>query len=326
MSAHQTTSEGGHPAAELLHELLSVRPAYRRRWEAEAVQATTAAVNQAAVARVLAAHQRHSVRVAPGQSRGRPLKDVVSRALSGRVLSEATLTLFIDAFGMSADDAARLRQLRQLRPLAPVPDDSRTPRPTTPRRRSAPSARYRTVTLQASHELGPDGTPRATMTVHVVRAVDHLARYRYILEPGVRRLEVVRGGVAALPYPVLNRTAVDIVLDHPLLPGETGSVQYLARYAPGTARPPVFRRGARGRLENVEVEVRFHPLHLPERVWWAIWPGLAGPPAPRGDVDDGPVIRHPRTEEVDVGPDGAVRRFVPLVQDEAVGFRWRFPA
>jgi hypothetical protein len=167
--------------------------------------------------------------------------------------------------------------------------------------------------------------------VHVVRAVDHLARYQYVLEQGVRRLEVIRGGLAAPPYPVHSRTAVDIVLDRPLLPGEIGSVEYLARYAPGTARPPVFRRGARGRLENVEVEVRFHPLRLPERVWWAIWPGSTGAPAQGGGegidvVEDSPISRHPRTEEVDVGPDGAVRRFVPLVRDEAVGFRWRFPA
>jgi hypothetical protein len=158
--------------------------------------------------------------------------------------------------------------------------------------------------------------------------VDHLARYRYILEQGVRRLEVIRGGVAAPPYPWHSRTAVDIILDRPLLPGETDSVQYLARYAPGTAMPPVFRRGARGRLENVEVEVRFHPLRLPERVWWAIWPGPAGPPGPRGGVGEGPVSvsTRPRTEEVDVDPDGVVRRFVPVVEDEAVGFRWRFPA
>ena len=91
---------GPQAAAAYLRELLLRPGRYRRKWEQYAERSRLGQVNQLAVAEVLAhylwAHPRTpgDVDVLPRQ-----LKDTASRALSGKLLSKATLTLFMDAFG-----------------------------------------------------------------------------------------------------------------------------------------------------------------------------------------------------------------------------------
>ena len=97
------TPNGVQAAAAYLRELLLRPGRYRRRWEQYAERSRLGQVNQLAVAEVLAhylwEHPRAQgdVDVLPRQ-----LKDTASRALSGKLLSKATLTLFTDAFGFDA--------------------------------------------------------------------------------------------------------------------------------------------------------------------------------------------------------------------------------
>jgi hypothetical protein len=75
----------------------------------------------------------------------------------------------------------------------------------------------------------------------------------------------------------------------------------------------------RGRSENLDIAVTFHPARLPARVHWAVWhdqqdssqhdPGPAD--AEPADAEPAPLDRRHRA-----------RRFVPFVEDAAVGFRW----
>lgn len=337
MSARQRTSRNSRAAARRLSELLSARPAYRQQWERHAIQPTGNGVHQAAVARVLAAHLQATGQASGKRARARRLKDLVSRALSGQVLSGRTTALFIAAFGMTPSDADDLWSLLGERPANPV-----TPRPcdaSRPSRRKgsaelpreslsgvAPAAGqsvtdttpprtglFRTVAFTAAQTLGPDGLPRVARTLHVLRAEGALAGYRCLLDPGVHRVDMVRGGTAGHPYPTPRRTAVDLTFHQPLQAGETGTLEYVSRYRPGVAVPPRFRRGSRERMDNVTIQVRFHPLRLPDRVWWAIWPEEVPAPAVQ-------------EEPVELDPDGTAHGFVESVERRLVGFRWRFPA
>jgi hypothetical protein len=95
--------------AKYLVTLLGEARPYRARWQAKAERSSAASVHQGAVARVLAAYLWDSGQ-APDTDQDLPrrLKDTVSRALRGKVLAPVTLGWFIEAFAMSAVDAARL--------------------------------------------------------------------------------------------------------------------------------------------------------------------------------------------------------------------------
>jgi len=97
------TPTGAQAAAAYLREMLLRPGRYRRKWEQYAERSRLGQVNQLAVAEVLAhylwEHPRgeSDIDVLPRQ-----LKDTASRGLSGKLLSKATLTLFMDAFGFGA--------------------------------------------------------------------------------------------------------------------------------------------------------------------------------------------------------------------------------
>src|SRR5450755_1729202 len=89
-------------AASYLRQLLLRQGSYRRLWEQHVVRERPGEINQLAVAEVLAEHlwsyPRH---VGDADVMPRQLKDSVSRALSGRLLSRPLLALFIDSFAIS---------------------------------------------------------------------------------------------------------------------------------------------------------------------------------------------------------------------------------
>ncbi len=282
----------------------------------------------------------------------RRLKDLVGRALGGVVLSPQTLALFVEAFAMTASDAEELSALlaardssgsRGPRPGAgpgPGPGPGEVPPPVGSRDRAGaarrtptgawnrppgsdglpaghlpgPGAvgRYRTLALREVHSLGPDGRSVLHRTVHLIRAVDPLAGYPYLLDVGGLRLDVLRGGRAGPRRHLGGRLAVDVEFHHPLYPGEAGSFEYVCHFDPAAAVVRRFRRGTSSRLENVELEVRFDPAYLPERIWWAVWP-------------DPHTERPLRQERVYPDLDGSVRRFVEVLERRVVGFRWRYP-
>jgi len=103
---------GAQAAASYLRELLLRPGRYRRRWEQYAERSRLGQVNQLAVAEVLAHYlwehprARGDVDILPRQ-----LKDTASRALSGKLLSKATLALFMEAFGLGTPERDQLLKL-----------------------------------------------------------------------------------------------------------------------------------------------------------------------------------------------------------------------
>src|ERR1700683_1523105 len=99
-------------AAEHLHELLLRPGRLRRTWERYAERTRQGQVNQLAVAEVLARYLwQHPRRRGDDDLLPRQLKDMAGRALSGRVLSRATLELFIDAFALPDAEQDQLWRL-----------------------------------------------------------------------------------------------------------------------------------------------------------------------------------------------------------------------
>lgn len=92
-------SEDLHAASSYLYELL-VRPGkYRKLWELRVDRPGSRPVNEAAVARVLAEYLWEvGERSDTDTELLRRLRDRVSRALAGSVLSAETLRWFVEAF------------------------------------------------------------------------------------------------------------------------------------------------------------------------------------------------------------------------------------
>src|ERR1700730_12771229 len=92
---------GVQAAASYLRELLLRPGRYRRKWEQYAERSRAGQVNQLAVAEVLAHYLREQPRPeGEFDLLPRQLKDTAARSLSGKLLSKATLLLFMDAFAL----------------------------------------------------------------------------------------------------------------------------------------------------------------------------------------------------------------------------------
>src|ERR1700753_1524499 len=117
-------------ASESLRELL-LRPGRpRRTWEQYAERTRPGQVNQLAVAEVLARHLWwHPRRQRDGDLLPRQLKDTAARALSGRLLSRATLELFIDAFALPDAEQDQLWRLWEGSPRVRMLTGTRAVRP-----------------------------------------------------------------------------------------------------------------------------------------------------------------------------------------------------
>ena len=103
---------GAHAAAAYLRELLLRPGRYRHKWEQYAERSRAGQVNQLAVAGALAHYLwEHPRAEGDTEARARQLKDTASRALSGKLLSKATLLLFMDAFGFSGYEREQLSKL-----------------------------------------------------------------------------------------------------------------------------------------------------------------------------------------------------------------------
>ena len=115
--AHVTPGDSASPtgpqaAAAYMRELLLRPGRYRRKWEQYAERSRLGQVNQLAVAEVLAHYLwEHPRATGDTDVLPRQLKDTSSRALSGRLLSKATLTLFTEAFGFGPLEREQLLKL-----------------------------------------------------------------------------------------------------------------------------------------------------------------------------------------------------------------------
>jgi hypothetical protein len=293
-----------------LRELL-LRPPYRRRWEQFTERHSPGEINQLAVAQVLAEHLwDYPRRDIDTTITARQLRHTVARAFSGTVLSRPTVSLFVEAFSFSQNDAERIWRLwegsAKVRVLV-------GPRALPPRAAAAVGpTRHTTLALHEHHQIGADGLPLAHRTLQVIEAkVDGLDRYPYRFDTDSLTVEVGHGckGLVGPLYEVMQGLyAVDIALSGPLSVGEQTTIEYRTHFHYTVAPKPEFRRGAQSRIESVDIAVQFHQDKLPKRIWWSVWDGI------EGDVQV--------SEEASLDAGLAVQRYLGAIQNTVVGFRW----
>jgi hypothetical protein len=316
-------SAGRRAAAGYLRELLAQQGRYRRRWEQHAARSRPGEVTQLAVADVIARHLWSHPRVAGDEDViARQLKDTVSRALSGSLLSRPTLAMFIDAFGISGTHADRLWQLWEGSGRISVLSGHRAmaPKTETDLRTALGPHRHHTVSLHDHVEVGADGRIARTRTLQVIEAIaDGLDRIPYIYDTNALTLEVGHGcgEISGELYQISEGVyATTILLARELSAGETISLEYVTSYTyPGDLDDPherEFRRGVMRRLENLDLRVAFQPDMLPARIWWAVWDGV------NGDIVE--------REQVPLGSQYEVHRYLRSIEKTVVGFRWSWQA
>jgi hypothetical protein len=302
---------GVQAASAYIRELLLRPGRYRRTWEQYAERSRAGQVNQLAVAEVLARHLGQRPRAAGDAGvQPRQLKDTAARALSGRLLSKATLALFMDAFALGALEREQLVKLRegsaQVRVLSgprAIGDDMAG---VLGRRQ------VKTLSLHDHHYLGPDGWPARHRNIHVIEAIDDdVDRIPYRADTNALTIEAGQGfsGLAGPVYqPVAELYAVDMLLARPLRAGETATLEYAASFHYSAPPPPEFRRVVQAFVENLDIRVQFHPDRVPGTIVWAVWDGL-----------DGPIVER---EPVALDSQLAVHRYLRLAEQTAVGFHW----
>lgn len=299
-------------AARFLLDLLESAK-YAPLWRRHVARHRGGRVHQGAVARVLAEYLWEAGLAADSDTAlPRRLKDTVSRALSGRSLPTRVIDLFVQAFRIHPVEAAQLWALWAGSPpgrlvlLSPPDRDAERADP------GATAATYQTISLHEIHDIGPDGLPASHRTIQVIRALTRVEAYEYCFDTACAVVEVIRGGTAgpvrATATPGIH--ASRITLSRPVEAGATASFEYRTFFSYREVPPKEFRRGTRQSLDNVDLLLRFHRDALPTRIWWGVWDGL--------------VARAPSyQEEVKLGPDHSVHRFVDHIEGAVVGFHWR---
>lgn len=283
------------------------------------MRARSAGITQLAVAEVLAHYLWIHPRVTgDADVLPRQLKDTVARALSGTLLSQPTLTLFIDAFGISDTDAHRLRSLWEGSGRISVLSGPRALTASTEGELHSVFGprRHQTVSLHDHVQVGPDGRIAANRTLQVLEATaDGLDAIPYLYDTSALTLEVRQGcGDVSGELKQIGEDvyATRIPLARELSAGETASIEYVTTYRyPGNLDDPherEFRRAVMRRMENLDIRVQFHPARLPACVWWAVWDGV-----------DGPIVER---ELVPLGGQREVQRYMRSVERAVVGFRW----
>jgi hypothetical protein len=310
---------GRRAAAGYLRELLQRPGAYRRLWEQHVVRARSGEITQLAVAEVLA-RRLWSYPRGPGDADvlAHQLKDTVSRALSGRLLSRSTLSLFIDAFGFSDTETDRLWRLYEGSGMITVLSGVRavTPRTEQDLHTAIGPRRHQTLSMHDHVYVGPGGLLNRTRTLQVVEAiVDGLDRIPFLYDTKALTLEVGQGctQLSGDLYQVSEDFFVTyIYLAKVLDAGETATLEYgvTYQYPPDSLDPSQreYRRGVMRRLENFDIRVEFHPDKLPASVWWARWDG-----------SDGPILDE---EPVTLDQQHSVHRYLRFVEKAVVGFHW----
>ena len=281
----------------LLTELLN-QERYRRLWLEHAERIRPGQISAAAVAQALTLYLWEAgLRSEAATELPRQLKDRVSRAFRGEVLSAETLSWFTHAFGFEDEEIAELwRRFGE----------------GVIEREGTGSVGHRTVSLHELHFLGADGIPTHHETTHVIKAlVDGLQHYSYIIDTDQAEVTIERGGHASVLRPFGDGLfVVDLSFHSPLRRGEVASVKYLTRFHYKEAPESVFRRQARRLVENLELRVQFHRKRCPAKTWWSQWADLAEP------------ATHRELQQLD--RDLAAQRYLTSVRDVTVGFLWEW--
>jgi hypothetical protein len=240
----------------------------------------------------------------------RQLKDTVLRAVSGKMLSKASLNLFIEAFDLASHDAELLWRLWEGSGRSRVKEG---PRAMQPERSAALGPlRHQTIALHDHHYLGADGMPDRQRTLHVIEAIaDGVDRIPFRFDSDDLTLEVGQGcrGVSG-PFKKIGETlyTTDILLAKPLALGDTLTLEYWMNFH-FTERPASdYRRASRSRMENVDIRVEFHPDMLPTAVWWASWDGI------EGDIVE--------QDAVSLDSQYSVHHYLRTLENAVAGFHW----
>ena len=310
---------GRELAAAYLRQLLLKQGAYRRLWEQHVVRERRGEINQLAVAEVLAEHLwSHPRHAGDADVLPRQLKDSVSRALSGRLLSRPQLELFIDAFGISEPEAGRLWRLwngsghvAMLSGRRAVSDQIEGDL-----RAALGPRRHQTLSLHDHIEIGADGLLLRTRTIQVIEAIaPDTDRIPYLYDTNALILDVGHGGqgVSRQLYKIGDGVfATSILLSKVLQVGETSTLEYWTTYQyqqdPDDPRLREWRRAVMHSVENVDIRVQFSAVRLPSRLWWATWNGV-----------DGPVTSQ---EEVSLDLEHSAHRYMRSIERTVVGFYW----
>lgn len=308
-------------AATYLNELLLRPGRYRRRWEQYAERSRPGRVNQLAVAEVLARYRWDHPR-AEGDTEllARQLKDTVLRAMSGKMLSSATLSLFVGAFGFTDAEAQRLRRLWAGSDRISVLSGPRAMRPELMAEVASvlgPPG-YQTVSLHDHLTVGEDALALRVRTLKVIEAItDGLDRIPFIHDTDALTLEVGQGckGVSGYLRHVKDDVyTMDILLAKTLALGETLTLEYWTTYHYLDDRIDEgkcqYRRAVMRRAENFDIRVEFHPQRLPRGLWWAVWNGV-----------DGEVISK---EAATLDSQHSAHRYMRVLEKTVVGFYWEW--
>lgn len=311
----QTERQAGAQRAAGLHLrlLLSQVGQYREVWEARAKVADPDEINQAAVCQAIAEHLWEAgERTENDTSLARRLKDRVNRALAGHGLSLETLRWFEQAFQLSPHDSQRVRDLyrgdiRSAHILGELPPPDPASGIKTPA--------HDTTLMFEHHVVGRDGLPAHHHTQQTIRSrADGLASYQLRMDTSEATVHVQHGGTAGPVYPIADGYyAADLAFPHPLSAGEEHYLDFWTRFRYSRAPLPEFRRGTFGRLEHLELRVRFHREKSPRRLWWAQWQDYRG--------DDQPIADR---EEVQLDEECSAHRYLEAIERAIVGFYWEW--
>ena len=291
-------------AAERLTALLG-EPRYRRHWQRYST-VRRGELPRAAVAAVLDAHLLETGEVG-GDHRPRSLENRVGRALNGQRLSDPTLELFIAAFGMTDADAEELRALLRGHP----PGGRLVVATALHGERPMPRRTARTLQVAEHHEVGADHSPSRHLTRQLIEAVEATDRYSYVFDTAHAAISVRSGGSPVAAYRVAGTPlcVVEIVLEEPLLPGQSAHLEYETVFAYPEPPAPEFRRGVTAGVRHLVLTVRFSPAALPRELFRARWSGVDAT-APAETV---PVRLVGGQTSMEASPDG----------ERVLGYTWR---
>jgi hypothetical protein len=269
-----TGVDAGRELCRLLAD--PARP-YRSVWEQRGVAYRGRALNQTAIAKVLAAYLVDRGLLADFEEGEWPRarRDWVRSRLSGSVLTHLELELFMDAFELTEQDRDALRHQ--------LDADTGTGSteiftPGTVRLEGLPDrSRYAVVRVLDLHSVGASGLPTRHRTTQTIRARDDDVReYLYLFDSDTVSVEVVKGGSAGQTRRVAEGIwGVVISLEEPLALGETCELTYETTFAYAEAPPPRLRRAATADGTQIEMVVAFHPDRLPATVHQSTWAMLA---------------------------------------------------
>jgi hypothetical protein len=307
-------------ASDYLRELLLKPGGYRSAWEQYATRERQGTINQLAVAEVLARHLQSAPRSASDPTvTPHQLKDTVSRALTGRLLSRSALALFIGAFGLSEHEAGRLWRLWNGAATIGVMTGTHAVPAAAEQNVNAVIGprRYETLALHDHVWVGSDGWIDRSRTLHVIDAIaPGVDRIPFVCDTNVLTLEVGQG-CKELTGQVRRIGAVfatEILLSRTLDIGETLTLEYWLSYRrqddPGDPSAREYRCAGMRQLQNLDMRVEFDPRRLPEQIWWAHWDGA-----------DGRVLER---EAVTLDSQNSVHRFLRSLERTAVGFYWEW--